>query len=719
MRFFTSTPCALFCLIALHAIAEEAVIDLAEPKGAVQKVQRVEVRGVKDIDDRRESTAAKTVILGADIVRYGDTSLADVLKRLPGISVRGVQGRGGEIRMRGLGSGYTQILLNGDRAPPGFSLDSLSPELIERIEIARAATADVSAQAIAGSINIILKKKIETARRDIKLAVSDTEGQPALSWDGLFADHDGAFSYTVAGGVGQDKGNYLSRLDQLEFDNLGVLRLQRSTDKQDDSQSERFNLAPRLMWALDGGDSLNWESLLRFQRSTGSSHESRQTALGGLPQLVRNDSVLDADSSQIRSKLGWLHKLESGAKLDIKLGVADHRSNAESRLDGFDIHAQPVLNRRITTEVVDQGLSLNGKYSNGYIEGHTFALGWDGEYSQRSEDNIQREITQTIPAHNLDETYLAKVGRIAVFAQDEWEISPLWSAYLGLRWEGIRTQSMGQEAFENRSGVLSPVLHTLWKISEKDQLRFALSRTYKAPTTRDLTPRRVVANDNSATTPDIQGNPNLRPELAWGADLAFEHYLSEGGVLSASSYTRQIDDVILSALSETNGVWLSQRSNQGRAELFGVELEAKFNLRQYIAEAPALDVRANISANWSKVESAPGPDNRVDQQTPLSANLGIDYKTGALTTGGNFNFQSASTTRLSQTQTIKSPAKRTLDLYGLWKFNPAVQLRISLANLLAEDHIAESYYADLNGLREQFTTSPTSRTVRALLEMKL
>jgi outer membrane receptor for Fe3+-dicitrate len=78
-------------LIALHAIAEEAVIDLAEPKGAMQKVQRVEVRGVKDVDDMRESTAAKTVILGADIVRYGNTSLADFLKRLPGISVRGVR----------------------------------------------------------------------------------------------------------------------------------------------------------------------------------------------------------------------------------------------------------------------------------------------------------------------------------------------------------------------------------------------------------------------------------------------------------------------------------------------------------------------------------------------------------------------------------------------------------------------------------------------------
>ncbi|MCQ6458418.1 TonB-dependent receptor plug domain-containing protein, partial [Vibrio parahaemolyticus] len=91
----------------------------------------------------------------------------DVLKRVPGISVRGVQGKGGQVRMRGLGSGYTQVMLNGERAPPGFSLDSIAPELIERIEVARAATADASTQAIAGSINIILKRKVDMSRRDI------------------------------------------------------------------------------------------------------------------------------------------------------------------------------------------------------------------------------------------------------------------------------------------------------------------------------------------------------------------------------------------------------------------------------------------------------------------------------------------------------------------------------------------------------------------------
>ena len=86
-----------------------------------------------------------------------------MLKRLPGVTIQGRPGRGGAIRLRGLGSGYTQILLDGERVPPGFSLDSLAPDQIERIEILRAPTAETGARAIAGTINIITREGYKQA----------------------------------------------------------------------------------------------------------------------------------------------------------------------------------------------------------------------------------------------------------------------------------------------------------------------------------------------------------------------------------------------------------------------------------------------------------------------------------------------------------------------------------------------------------------------------
>ena len=78
--------------------------------------------------------------------------------------------------MRGMGHGYTQILINGERVPPGFSIDELVPDQVERIEIYRAPTAETGARAIAGTINIVLREALRTHINEIRLQLSDEVG---------------------------------------------------------------------------------------------------------------------------------------------------------------------------------------------------------------------------------------------------------------------------------------------------------------------------------------------------------------------------------------------------------------------------------------------------------------------------------------------------------------------------------------------------------------
>src|SRR5258707_1048768 len=100
-----------------------------EPK----KFEPIEVKAGEQ-DERKQSTAAKIVVNRDEILKYGDTTILDSMKRLPGVTVvPGTRGGAGEIRMRGLGSGYTQILVNGEPMPPGFAIESLPPDLINRI----------------------------------------------------------------------------------------------------------------------------------------------------------------------------------------------------------------------------------------------------------------------------------------------------------------------------------------------------------------------------------------------------------------------------------------------------------------------------------------------------------------------------------------------------------------------------------------------------------
>ena len=145
------------------------------------QLNRVEVVGNNsEVEQRRASTASRIVIGKEEIERYGDSSVSEVLKRLPGVTTGGRPGRGGDVRMRGMGGGYTQILLNGERMPPGFSLDNLPPDQLERIEVMRAPTAEFGARAVAGTINIVLKEALKKTANEVRMGTS-VEGDQASS----------------------------------------------------------------------------------------------------------------------------------------------------------------------------------------------------------------------------------------------------------------------------------------------------------------------------------------------------------------------------------------------------------------------------------------------------------------------------------------------------------------------------------------------------------
>ncbi|MDY7537034.1 TonB-dependent receptor [Undibacterium sp. RTI2.1] len=691
-----------------------------------EQIQKVEVSGAKGYDERRQDTATKIVVTQEDIIRYGDSTIADVLKRLPGITIGGVQGRGGDIRMRGLGSGYTQILLNGEPSPPGFSLDSLSPDLIERIEIIRAATAEYSTQAIAGAINIVLKRTVQTSQSELKIGGQEDGGKYGVNANWQVSDKAGKMSYSISGSLNHGQYERPSRMDEVGTDANGNVNLRRSTSIDNWGTFSGIGLSPRVNFNLDNGDTVTTQSFVNANRFSGNSTDSSVTSLGALPNYVSDRTQIQSEFAMLRTNLNWIHKMADSAKLDFKLGFNYNKRSSDVNTQGYDINQSEILDRKNQTSASDKGLTWGGKYTAPFMTDHALAIGWDGAYSKRNEARTIHDITTNgVTPLNLNEVFDASVNRIAVFAQDEWNVTKRWSVYAGLRWEGIDTKSTGNSYAEvnNRSSVFSPILQTLWKLpdSKNDQVRLGLTRTYKAPDTSSLIPRRYISENNSPTSPDSIGNPNLKPELAWGLDAAFEHYLPEGGLMSVSVFMRRIDDITRTQLSNVNGIWTNMPINDGQATTRGIEMEAKFPLRSVMKDAPAIDFRSNLSFNWSNLETVPGPNNRLDSQTPISANVGLDYKLDKipLTIGGNLSFQDGGPVRLSANKTSYSVPKRGLDLYGLWKFNPKTNLRVSLANALHQDNINASSYADTFGSLTQTTTTPTTVAVRALLEMKM
>lgn len=702
---------------------------LKAAKAAAPAMQTVEVKG-SGYDPRRDDTASKMVVNSEEILKYGDTNVTDVLKRLPGITVSGAAGRsGGEIRMRGLGSGYTQILLNGERAPAGFSLDTLSPDVIERIEILHAASAEYSTQSIAGTINVVLKKAVKTAQRELKLGVqgSDVSFSPSVNLQ--LSDRDGNFSYSMAASLFRYDYHYDNPGLELGYAPDGRQNLLRRTNGTGDGRPEGINLSPRLNWVLAGGDNVTAQFFFNGGRSNHRNFSRAETEQGVRPDYDTNTGSSSNHNAFGRSDLTWLHKLAGGAKLELKIGASAARNTSDSLQQGFIDGSGLALERQVAVKSTENGVSSTGKYSSPLLPGHALSMGWDGAYTQRDETRRQREaalgVSGARPPVNSDEGFDATIKRLALYVQDEWEITPRWSMYAGVRWEGIDTRSAGDtyDEVNQRTSVWSPLLQTLWKLPDTkgDQVRLALTRTYKAQPTASLIPRRNTSTNNSQTDPDREGNPYLKPELALGIDASYEHYWAEGALLSARASARRIDGYTRQGLLFINDRWVSTPVNDGRANTQTLELEAKFPLRAVMAApVPAIDLRASVSRNWSQVEQVPGPNNRLDQQTPVSGNVGLDYKTpdGVLTTGGSFNFRNGGPVRITERQSAYTSPRRDLDIYALWKFDAKNQLRLAVSNLLAQDFESDTVYTDANGVIARNSISPSSPQARATLEMK-
>ena len=688
-------------------------------------IQKVEVRASgADYDARRDDTASKIVVGSEEILRYGDSNIADVLKRLPGITVTGGRGGSPDIRLRGLGNGYTQILLNGERAPAGFAIDQLAPDAIERVEIMRAASAEFSTQAIAGTINIVLKKAIRTAQRELKATAGRGNDFSQANGVATLSDKDGNFSYSAVLSLNRLNFHWLKLIDDNGTDAAGRASVLRNSESNEVGRLENLSLAPRLNWALANGDTLTSQNFIASNRYRFVATMDTATVFGAPQEFDATANDVRQRNDYYRTDLNWVHKLAGGGKLDTKLGLNANRNSNGTRQTGSN-HGVPGLDRQVDTLSKERGYTFTGKYSTPLVTGHALSMGWDGADSRRDDTRMQREVP--LPGarqSNLDEDFSADVRRLALYAQDEWDFTPRLSIYAGLRWEGLETEShgVGFTPVSNRSSVLSPVFQALWKIPDtKDQLRAALTRTYKAPATTLLIPRRFMAANNTQNTPDTRGNPELKPELALGLDMGYEHYWADTALLSVSGFVRKISDYTRQGLLLENGRWVQTSVNDGSAVARGLELEAKFPLKAVMQTPHALDLRASVTRNWSRVDAVPGPYNRLNQQLPLTATLGMDYKSadGVVTAGGSFVFKRGGVMRISAEQSSFVTAKRDLDVYLLYKFTPRHALRLSIVSALAEDWLDESTYTDARGSLRRNSLAPGAAQFRAGLEWKL
>lgn len=712
---------ATLCLLCPTLVLAQQEVDRAATSPTQgNQLERVSVtRQQTDTDLRRREPVAKQLYGREELDKYGDTQLSDVLKRLPGINVSG-----GQLRMRGLGGAYTQILVNGEPAPPGFSLDNLNPAQVERLEVTKAPTADQSAQAIAGTLNIILKDAPRVVQKDMRLGLAYASEKPVINAGFTYGDRAvGGLGFVIPISVYQ--WNFRNELEGERLTNATPtgtqLRQHVANEGWDRAHGRGFNVSPRLNWKLGDDETLTLQGFF-VSNQFRNEGENTVTKLPDndpayvprtLDETTRNRGTFSAN----RVNLQYNNRFSEDRRIELRAGTGSGGADFNFEFDG--INGRTPIHRVTSGDNRNRNTTLSGKYSQYAGEAHTLTFG--GEIERRTRDEQRRTLengVDLLPGIE-GQPFQATITRTAVYGQDEWEINKQWSAYFGVRHEQLKMESAGNAAipgssdFQSTSKVTTPLLHLNFKPDPKgrDLVRASLTRSYKAPDAQQLINRPSIntteplKDGNTRTTPDRTGNPNLKPELATGLDLAYESYLPAGGMVSVGVFHRRITNLIRtdqprlievpawwspplsSAPNTPMQRWVITQINLSKATTQGLELEIKGRAGELFPSlfdpTTALSLRASLNLYRSSVSDIPGPDNRLEGQQPWQFNFGADYRMKSMPINMGFSAQIAPRFNVQQSllQAQTSFPARSLDAFAAMQVSKQDNVRVSVNGL--------------------------------------
>ncbi len=149
----------LLATAALPVFVLTAHAQEAEGEEVVVTGQRAQQE--RAIEIKRNAIGIMDVAAADEIGRLPDRNVAEVVERLPGLGVTYDQGEGRYVAIRGIPSDLNNYTFSGveignpDGQNRSLPLDIVSGQLLNRVEVTKAKTADQDGQGIGGSINLV------------------------------------------------------------------------------------------------------------------------------------------------------------------------------------------------------------------------------------------------------------------------------------------------------------------------------------------------------------------------------------------------------------------------------------------------------------------------------------------------------------------------------------------------------------------------------------
>ncbi|CAL1690362.1 Vitamin B12 transporter BtuB [Brevundimonas subvibrioides] len=492
--------------------------------------------------------------------RFEPLTVGDALRRVPSVTFLSDVLESDGVRMRGLDSGYTQILINGERVPGGgddrsFFVDRIPAELIERVEVVRSSSANRSGDAVAGAINIVLRDAYTLDGGYIRGgAILFPDDEVGGTFGAVYGGQALGGRLLVGASV-QDRRNPKDKYSQ-RFDRPGGTL--DNTEVQTDVRSGTdysFNAD----YQVDvGGGELSLSGV--FVRTERLQDEDSIEYRGGREQnadlLTVNDNNVDIETDNL--SLRGRYEIDMlGGETRFKLGYAsfdDHQSEFENEAEYLrDAIAFPDEDRFTADfEIRDlQDEEWSGALEHTRPLNETTEIEFGVQAVQKDRESITDLATRirfTVPNAPAPRpvqpafvftqgTYAIEETRIDPYVMLSGETGALkWEA--GLRYETTDTTIAG---IDNDYAELLPSASLRYTLNDTDRLIVSAGRTIRRPKFNDLAPGTLEEErgDN-----DFRGNPLLEPETAWGADVGIERRLGLDGVVGLNVFYRDVTNLI-------------------------------------------------------------------------------------------------------------------------------------------------------------------------------
>lgn len=608
-----------------------------------ENIELIKVSGTPILRDRTTAISPELVYGVEFFQRFEPTSVGDMLKRTPGVAFSSDVGEYDAPQLRGLGEGYTQVLINGRKIPGAGSdravfVDRIPAELVKSIKIIRSPSADQNSSGVGGTIDIILKDGATFQGGSARLGAMQFDGEKFRSSAALaYGGDTNDMSWTVSANF-QERYVPKDKIERVFDPEDNSLQVEEFEDDVRDSDDISLNST----FSID----LDNDSVLELAASyISTSREENQVETvfeidegeRVLDELARDDVDIEEDSYFLSAV--YITDLEDGGEWETYTSFSTIDSDEDALIfekgsfeDDWEFSALEELDSK------DREFLFGTKVTNEFDDDFTLKYGLEIANKERDESLIESALesdTGNIDEVELFQSYDATESRMDAYIASELSFGDDVLLELGARIEHTELDIDGLDvSSSNDSTEFNPSAHLSWRMNKKATFRASLAKTVRRPDFGQLSPN--IQLDEPEDGDAKQGNPFLQNETSYGLDVGTEFVLEGRGIFGVNAFYRDVSDVIEESgvgIAPGGGILFSY-NNAGDGKVWGVE----FDLNKRLTDETALF--ANLSLLDSEItDQFTGRERRFRDQADYVYNFGVTHNIPSWEASMGFSYQ--------------------------------------------------------------------------------